>query len=394
MVDFLPYLVVLFFLAALLRIDFFFTILYLFVALYVLSRVWLQHAVAHLRAERRFTPRAFVGDEVQVELRVANTGRLPVPWLELYDSLSVEVMSPPHYRQAISLAPGEERRFDYRLVCRKRGYHPVGPLTLRTGDLLAILPGRQIEVAEDFIIVYPQVVPLQRLGLPTLSPQVALPTPTHLFEDPSRIMGVRDYRRGDSLRRIHWTATASAGRLLVKQYQPAIAREALICLDLNREGYGDRHRATASELAVVAAASLARHAIVHEGLPAGLATTAHDPLVDDQVSFFLPPRSERGYLMSILEVLARAQLTSAATFADLLRGASVRLAWGTTLVLITGREREGLLDVLVSLQRAGFAIALALVQPAQPSPAFRGRAELLSIPIHHVWSKEDVEVWV
>jgi uncharacterized protein (DUF58 family) len=231
------------------------------------------------------------------------------------------------------------------------------------------------------------------LDLPTRSPLVALRTRTPLFEDPTRIMGVRDYQRGDSPRRIHWTATASAGRLLVKQYQPAIARETLVCLDMSREDYGQRQRYTATELAVVVAASIANHVVSREGLPVGLATEAWDPLLEKPARFFLPPRSERGHLMSLLEVLARVQLTTGTSFEDLLRHESTNLSWGATLTVITGRESEPLFDTLVYLRRAGFAVALILVQPTRPSATLQKRADLLGVPIHRVWKEQELEAW-
>ena len=49
----------------------------------------------------------------------------------------------------------------------------------------------------------------ETLGLPTRSPLAALATHNPVFEDPSRVTGVRDYQRGDSPRRI---AQGSASR--------------------------------------------------------------------------------------------------------------------------------------------------------------------------------------
>ena len=391
--NFVPFLLILFLIAAVLRVDFFFTIVYLFSAVYVLSRLWTQRTMDQLCVRRRFTDHAFSGDQVTVDVTVQNGGLLPIPWLEVHESLPVGLTAPPFHRQVLSLGPREQHHLRYTLHCRQRGYYPIGPLTMQTGDLLGIVRHSQLQVAPEHVIVYPRVVPLQRLGLPTRSPSVALPARTPLFEDPARVMGVRDYQRGDSPRRIHWTATASAGQLLVKQYQPAIARETLICLDLGRDGYGQRQRYTASELAIVVAASIANHVIFQEGLPVGLTTEAWDPLLDEQARFFLPPRSERAHLMSLLEVLARAQLTAETSFAEVLRRESVNLSWGATLTIITGRESGALFDTLVYLQRAGFAVALILVQPAHPSAALQKRADLLGVPVHRVWAEQELEAW-
>lgn len=388
-----PFLLILFVIAAFLRVDFFFTILYLFFGVYLLSRLWSRRMVERLSVQRRFVDRGFLGDRVNVEVTVENLGWLPIPWLEVHEALPVQLIAPPFHRRVISLGPRERRKLGYTLNCRRRGYYPIGPMTMQTGDLLGIDRRSVAQAAPEHIIVYPRVVPLQKLGLPTHSPLVALPARSYLFEDPARVMGVRDYEQGDSPRRIHWTATASVGRLLVKQYQPAIARETLICLDMDQENYERGQRFTATELAIVVAASIANHIVVQEGLPVGLSTEARDPLLNDQAHFFLPARSERAHLMSLLEVLARVQVARGAPFVDLLRRVSVKLAWGATLTVITGRESEALFDTLLYLRRSGFAVALVLVQPGRPSVELRKRSDLLSLPVHRVWREVDLEVW-
>ncbi len=396
---FTPFLLLLFAIAVILRIDFFFTIVYLLFAVYFLSRLWMRHATSRLDVQRRFADHAFCGDLVKVDVRVRNTSLLPIPWLEIHESLPIDLTAPPFYREVASLGPREHQSFQYLLNCRKRGYYLIGPLTMQSGDLLGITPRSTSETAPAHIVVYPRILPLQKLGLPTHSPLVALPARTPLFEDPARIMGVRDYQRGDSPRRIHWTATArlsspksaSTGRLLVKRYQPAIARETLICLDLNRDAYGQRQRYMATELAIVVAASVASHVATRERLPVGLATEAFDPLLNTQSRLTLPPCRERAHLMSLLEILARVQIADTTQFEELLRRECMNLSWGTTILAITGGESAGLFDTLAHLRQTGFAVALILVQPDRPSAELQGRADLLGLGVHRVWQERDLE---
>jgi uncharacterized protein (DUF58 family) len=206
-------------------------------------------------------------------------------------------------------------------------------------------------------------------------------------------MGVREYRQGDPFHRVHWTATAGSGKLLVKQFQPAIARETMVFLDLDRGSYDQRYRHSATELAIVVAASVAHHIAVREGLAVGLSTEAFDPLLDGISRFSLPPRSERAHLMSILEVLARVQVASGVSFTDALRRESVHLAWGATLLVVTGKESELLLDSLLALRQSGFAVTLVLVQARAPSIEFQGRAEMLGISVRSVWREQELEAW-
>lgn len=390
---FLPFLLLLFIIAAVLRIDFFFTVAYLFLGVYLLSQVWMRRAMRQVRARRRFPARAFSGDETTTELLVHNDGWLPVVWLKLHESLPVDLTAPPFLREVIVLGPQERRRLTHTLECRRRGYYAIGPLRLRVGDLLGIADPGDVQIEAEPFIVYPRVVRLHELGLPTRSPLVALPARTPLFEDPTRVMGVRPYQRGDSPRRIHWTATASARQLLVKQYEPSIARETLIFLDLDREHYGRRRRYTATELAIVVAASMAHHIIVNEGLSVGLATEGWDPLSEEKARFSLPPRVERSHLMRLLEVLARIEVVEGTSFPDLLRQESVKLPWGATLAVIAGRESEQLFDTVVYLRRAGFALSLILVQPLRLSEELRRRADRLGVSVHRVWNERDLEAW-
>src|SRR5687768_16546363 len=114
--------------AIFLRVDFFFTIVYFFGAIFILARMWMQRSIRQLRLERRYLDRAFTGDDVRVELRLRNDGALPVPWLSVREPLPVELAGPSPQGQVISLGGREEWRHDYAFRARKRGYYNIGPL--------------------------------------------------------------------------------------------------------------------------------------------------------------------------------------------------------------------------------------------------------------------------
>ena len=386
----MPFIGILFVIAAILRIDFFFTVAYLFFGVYLLSRLWMQRATRQLGVHRRFVNHAFFGDRVQVDLQLSNNGWLPIPWLYVHDSLPVQLATPPFFRRVVSLGPRQSKSLNYELECHKRGYYAVGPTAVQSGDLLDLAHPQPGQVDAVNLVVYPKIVPIEKLGLPTHSPLAVLPARSPLFRDPTRVVGVRDYHWGDSPRHIHWSATASAGRLLVKRYRPAISRETLICLDLDQGNYGQRQRYDATELSIVVAASLASHILVNEGLPVGLVTEAWDPLLEQRTRICRPPRSQRASLITLLEVLARVQITSETSLSDLLRRGTMGLSWGSTLCVITGRETTELLDNLAYLRRAGFTISLILVQPALPSPELRKRADSMRVPVSRIWTEADL----
>ena len=55
-----------------------------------------------------------------------------------------------------------------------------------------------------------------------------------LFEDPTRIAGVRAYERGRSAQPRHWRATARTGLLHSKVYEPSTVAGATILLDFHK----------------------------------------------------------------------------------------------------------------------------------------------------------------
>jgi uncharacterized protein (DUF58 family) len=381
----IPLLVVLLGGALALRIDFLVTIVWFLLALYVLSRLWGRYTASHIRVERRLIDHAFGGEDIPVDLYVVNTGRLPVPWIAVDESLPVELREAPFGARAFSLPPRGERAFRYTLVTRQRGYFTLGPARLQTGDLLGLERYELAAPRPEPFVVYPRVLPLERLGLPTRSALVALPDRTPLFEDPSRIMGVREYRPGDSPRRIHWAATARTTQLLVKQYQPSIARETLLCLSLFSNDYPFPQWYDAIEEAIVVASSLAGHAITREGLTAGLATIAKDTVTDATERITIPPGP---HLIPLLEALARVKATPGEGFAGLLREEGSRLRWGSTIVLITGEIRTEMAETMLYLQRRGHAVAAVVVRPDLPDETRAVSA--YGVPVYRVWQDRDL----
>src|SRR5204863_9822905 len=99
---------------------------------------------------------------------------------------------------------------------------------------------------------------------------------THrLYEDPTRIGGVRPYEAGDPMNRVHWRATARTGQLHSKVYEPSSLTGATVLLDFHKAGYPRRGEPHRSELAVTAAASLA-NAVYEMGQQIGLITNGRD----------------------------------------------------------------------------------------------------------------------
>lgn len=399
MINLLPAALVLFLIASLLKVSFIYIASYLLFAVYLLATFWSRRNLDDLRFRRTFPERALLGDDVEVVLEVENRGLLPVPWVEFHDRLPVALTSPPFFRALISLQPRETRRFTYTLHCRQRGWYLVGPLTASLGDVFGFSRREREFSSARHLTVYPKVLPLDELGLPSKSPFGHLRTRQPLYEDPARVVGVREYQSGDSLRLVNWKASASAGQLQVRKLEPAMTLETVILLDLDLSAYERDHAYNGSELAIVVAASVASH-LVGLRQEIGLLTNGLDPAEEvgsnetEGLIGFLPGKG-RAQLLGILELLGRLAVPPQRAFWPRVRREVGRLPWGATLVFVVPSETEELIETILPLRRSGYNVVLIYVDypSAASGEAARRRAELLGATVYRIFREDDVEIW-
>ncbi len=389
--SFLPLLILLLVLAAALRDDFALTLIYLFVGALGAGVWWTRRSLSRLKAERSFNERAFLGEKVKFEIQVKNPGWLPLPWVEIQEGLPVGLSTAPTFARVTTLGPKSTSRFEYTLEARKRGYYPVGPLALLTGDILGLNPPLQKNAPAQYLTVYPKIIPLASVKIPSRSPQGTLRHTQPLFEDPTRVRGKRDYVAGDSLRRVDWKATAATGRMQVKMFEPSMALETILCLNLNEDDYPFRQRIDSMELAIVIAASLA--AWISEKRQAfGLLLNGLD-LPGGETPRSLPPRKGGAHLIRLLEILARAGATRESPFLPLLQRQRAQLPWGTTLIVITGQVDEALLTELYQSRKAGQEVLLIQAGAVTYSRETQTLAGLYGIPLVSIQNERGLDIW-
>jgi uncharacterized protein (DUF58 family) len=213
-----------------------------------------------------------------------------------------------------------------------------------------------------------------------------------IFEDPSRPAGKRDYQAGDSMRRIDWKSTASTGRMQTKIFEPSIALETAIFLNLNLENYHLRTRFDATELAIVVTASLANW-VIAQRQSTGLIANGLDPLASDGRPVPIQPRKGRTHLMRILEILARIRAVETEAFPMLLRQQRVHLSWGTTMIVVTGSADTALFDELLQGKRAGLNPVLILCGEHPNHRQAIQQGKIYGIPTQVLRDEKDLNVW-
>jgi uncharacterized protein (DUF58 family) len=189
-------------------------------------------------ARRELYPNAFEGDEVAVEIAVESARRARM--IEVADAFGPSIALEQRMLEPGPLEPGIRRRLKYTAYCSRHwGLHPVGPIQILSSDPCGLFHAWKSLPATEEFAVFPQVYDVA--GLAELGARSTLVPQESSAGRPGQSllpMGVRDYRAGDDLRRVHWPATARRGALMVKEVEVDLAPYFTVFIDLDR-----RHRA-------------------------------------------------------------------------------------------------------------------------------------------------------
>ncbi|MFH0768119.1 MAG: DUF58 domain-containing protein [Chloroflexota bacterium] len=341
------------------------------------ARLWNHYCLTRVEYQRHLSAnRVFFGEEVQLELEIANRKPLPLPWIQITEELPAEVTllkgktSSPHkiarvlLSNLLTLSWYHKVKRRYRMQCLQRGYFAFGPTHIRSGDLFGFFTRDMDIPKEDYLMVYPRMVPLEKLGIPSKQPLGDIRTKSYIFQDPILTSGVRDYHFGDSLRQIHWKTTARRGLLQTKVFEPTTTIDMGLFLDVRTTEppfWGSVPELL--ELVIIAAASIANHAMA-AGYRVGLYVNQNKRSSDEPVR--IPPSQHTDQLMHMLEALAQIHRSQSMPIERLVLNESRNLPWGSTLVVISAKPTDSLFSTLAGMRRAGRSVALISVGSSEP----------------------------
>lgn len=127
--------------------------------------------------------------------------------------------------------PPESGRLSYLITGVRRGVWPIGPLVLRTVDPFGLAQREQTFGETRTVTVVPEVFTLAPLTVRVGAAGGTAQTSSSRLGQGSDNLSPRRYIPGDSMRRIHWRATAHRGQLMVRQEEEESSPDALVVLD-------------------------------------------------------------------------------------------------------------------------------------------------------------------
>lgn len=392
-------------LAQLFRIRLLFVLDYILIGLLAFAFLWAQLSLRWIEITRRGNgDRASVGDYYEEVMTLRNRSFLPKLWLEVRDASEL----PGHRVNCVqSLKPYGQVQWRTKTYCSLRGHYQLGPVSVTAGDPFGMFRFTTLLPVKHFVTVYPPSFELDKFdalsGILPGGNTANRPTP----HTTPNISGLREYRPGDGLNRIHWASTARQRKFIVKEFDFDPTIDVQIFLDMNatnhwvlnhdtRQGVktalpassGKRSNDSTEEYAIAATATLARH-FLKVGRSVGLVTWGqHHELI-------APDRGER-QLMKVLEALAVIRAQGSSDFGHLIASELARLGSGDTVILVTSSTDEGWAAVLPLLLRKNVKVGVVLVEPSTfggpaASPMFVvGSLSTMNVPIYLIKRGDDL----
>jgi uncharacterized protein (DUF58 family) len=355
----------------------------------LVAKYWARHALDEVRYERIIPEnRAFEGETLSLTLRLINDKLLPVPWIEVRDSVPESVLideehvstttSPGYVYLARSTNLGWYERINWPLQLRTppRGYYRIGPARISTGDVFGFFPVQEDKEHVDPIIIYPRIYTLPELGLPPERPFGELKGRNRIFEDPGRIAGIRDYLPGDPMRRIDWKASARTQALMSKVYEPSATLHMLVALNVNTMQHAwEGFMPDVLERLLSVAGSVASYGF-ESGYAIGL--IANGSYRNSDRPMRVPIGRSTDQLARVLEALAVIGPMTPAPLETVIDREALSFTFGATLVCVTARMDPPLAASLRRLSSSGHTVSVLSLAP-EPFEEELGRITVYNI---------------
>lgn len=336
---------------------FFYFFFVLLVSMAVISLLWvtINFLSAQIEIERQMLERVVEDDEIDIAITIKNKGLLPIFHLAINDYLSCAI---ENERNKIVikefLKPKGHHIVAYRCLCFKRGRYLIGPFTFYFFDPLGLFFFKRTIPKFSELYVYPRTFPIRKF--PTLKKGIS---PWFGIEmgrgsgDDEEFHGVREYKSGDPIKRIHWFSTARKNKIIVKQFQRQVFYRATLIFNLDkRSNYGEGKK-TVVEYMVKIAASVAQYLLEHN---VSLEIVAHTEEIA-HIAFNKGPQ----HLEDTMRFLATAQAESMVGLGDIFEEFVKHFPNDSTLIAIMLDSDWELLPKMMSLHRKNISVIPLIV---------------------------------
>lgn len=229
----------------------------------VLGWLLAWRAIARLDVRRLLPSQAMAGETLTVAYVVSNPRKRLGAWALVCEDSAVRENEANAAAEPLRvlfphIGAGAQRRGVVRGVLARRGLYRFGPLRITTKFPFGLFAAQQEFAERQSMLVLPR---LGRLNPAWTARRRAALAGSHQRAvrrgSDGDFFGLREWNRGDGLRRVAWRAAAKRGSPVVRNLEQSHSRDAALLLDLSQPGGRQSESAALVERAVSFAATVA-----------------------------------------------------------------------------------------------------------------------------------------
>lgn len=289
-----------------------------------------------------------VGDKLWIEYKLSNMSVLPVSYALMTFVVSKRLGEMGFPSETAFYGPYQMITIRKNVTCQNRGYYTLGKLVVDIQDPLGLFSRRVVFDRAIDLTVYPRVHAIQSFDLPAKEffGKVTVPMQTH--EDFTSMKSIREYRIGDSMKKIHWKLSSKLDHPLVKEYDLSADTKVYMLVDGYKETIRPEELDTQDGLVEIAIS------LIHYFLEYNISVS----LVCNTLKRLSIQGKDMARFGLFLEELTGYVPTGEQTFVQFLKAETNKLYYGSTIIAVTDKLTDDLLYTVLGLREKRFDIVL------------------------------------
>lgn len=345
------------------------------ILLFSFNKLYSSTIVKNFKIERYLeTTKIFHGDNSLAGLKVFNKSIFPMV-LYVYDYTSMDLSLKQKETFFVFLLPKSEKMLKYRIVGTKRGDHYLGPTLVEFKDIFMNTYISKEFDTTGFVTVFPSILAYSNIEKSILQPYGEIKNKLPIFEDLTKIQGIREYQQGDEIRKVNWKVSARHNKLYVNYYTPSVSSGSVVILNLYQPDYDMKYSEFYEEFSIELATTIIfdlnkygqEVGFVASGEIRRKSTTQTKSVIENPRGFLeVPISSGNTHVTDILEILAKIYPQGKTNLKTTFQNISIQIPWGTAIILITPNLEEDVAMLLTDYIKRGHEVFIFNTHPHKP----------------------------
>lgn len=335
-------------------------LLFLIILGIVLNKLSKRYTLFGVTYRREISKRLLeIGEDFYITTVIENKKFLPITFLQIIERFptgieykfrvdqfkSVEFL---YHTITMFLLPFQRVKRIYTATSYKRGRYIFEDVSIIGGDLLGLNTFVKSIRCDQEIVVLPKSIEIEKELIPYGNYNGNLSVQRWIIDDPTMIIGIKEYTGLEPAKTIHWPSSLRMGNLMVKKFDFTLENTAMIVLNVecDKPFWADIKPDDIERCISITRGVIERFEIL--GIQYGFATNSimHGLPASRNVVY---PSTGPAHLEVLLECLGRVSYSISLTFEELLLRLNRRDMNCSTYVIITPKVLESYVEPINKL---------------------------------------------